>query len=209
LRDGWVDAELAAEFPELGLRYTELGAGSGRTPEGVKERLRSLSNRFTGGHVVEMRQDPVPWAYRVFFRQVGMDPDTVRTPVEAAALERLRAGGFRSSDLLSDAMLIATVETGVPVVAFDARRVGAQLGLRLAHKGEMLAGGDRPLSTGQLVIADEDRSLAVLFGEVADGRDVGRETTRTLLASAYVKGVPAISVEEALWTAADIVQSAA
>jgi DNA/RNA-binding domain of Phe-tRNA-synthetase-like protein len=204
-----VDADLAEEFPDLGLRHTELEAGTGRTPDGVKERLRMLSNRFTGGHVVHMRQDPVPWAYRVFFRQVGMDPDTVRTPVEAAALERLRAGGFTSSHLLADAMLIATVETGVPVVAFDADRVGTQVGLRTARERETLGGGDRPLGTGQLVIADEDRSLAVLFGDVAEGREVGRETTRIVLASAYVKGVPAISVEEALWTVADIVRSSA
>ncbi len=36
-----------------------------------------------------------PWAYRVFSRQVGIDPDTDRTPVEAIALERLRHGGLQ------------------------------------------------------------------------------------------------------------------
>ena len=39
-----------------------------------------LADRYTGGKVVHMRQDPVPWAYRVFSRQVGIDPDTDRTP---------------------------------------------------------------------------------------------------------------------------------
>ena len=34
-----------------------------------------LADRYTGGKVVHMRQDPVPWAYRVFSRQVGIDPD--------------------------------------------------------------------------------------------------------------------------------------
>ena len=36
---------------------------------------------------------------------------------------RLRAGGFLSRNLLDDAITIATVETGVPLVAFDAARV--------------------------------------------------------------------------------------
>ena len=50
-----------------------------------------------------MRQDPVPWAYRVFWRQVGIDPDTDRTPVEQIALDRLKRGGLRSRNLLDDA----------------------------------------------------------------------------------------------------------
>ena len=45
-----------------------------------------------------MRQDAVPWAYRVFSRQVGIDPDTDRTPVERIALERLRHGGLREPE---------------------------------------------------------------------------------------------------------------
>lgn len=182
--------------------------GSGRTPEEVKERLRTLSNRFTGGRVVHMRQDPVPWAYRVFFRQVGMDPDSTRTPVEAAALERLRAGGFRSSNLLDDAILIATIETGVPMFAFDADRVGSELGLRLAGDGERLADETRSLSTGQLLVADEDRSVAVLFGDVAESRGVTPSTQRMVLACPQVKGVPGISLEEALWTAAEVLWAA-
>ena len=34
----------------------------------------------------------------------------------------MKHGGFRSTNLLDDAILIATVETGVPLVAFDADR---------------------------------------------------------------------------------------
>ena len=36
---------------------------------------------------------PVPWAYRVLFRHLGLDPDVTRTPVEALVLERLVQGG--------------------------------------------------------------------------------------------------------------------
>ena len=57
-----------------------------------------LADRYTGGKVVHMRQDPVPWAYRVFSRQVGIDPDDDRTPVEAVALERLKQGGLHERE---------------------------------------------------------------------------------------------------------------
>ena len=73
-----------------------------------------------------MRQDPVPWAYRVFARQVGVDPDTDRTPVERIALDRLKHGGLRSERLLDDALTIAVAETGVPVIALDPDRLDGQ-----------------------------------------------------------------------------------
>jgi len=207
LRDGWVEPDLAEEFPQLGLLYTRIETRPGRTPAPVKERLRTLSNRYTGAKVVHMRQEAVPWAYRVFFRQVGIDPDTHRTPVEQAALDRMKWGGFRSTNLVDDALLIATVETGVPVLAFDGDRVGTALGLRLSQKGELLGGSGRPLSDRQIVVADEDRSLAVLFDEVAPAYGVDWEAERMLLAALEVKGVPRISVEEALWMAAEVLQT--
>ena len=106
LAEGWVEPELAREFPELRLIYAPLSARPrGSTPE-VRERLRGLADRYTGAKVVHMRQDSVPWAYRVFSRQVGIDPDTDRTPVEALAVERLRHGGLHSENLVDDALAI-------------------------------------------------------------------------------------------------------
>ncbi len=203
LERGWVAHELADEFPGLGLRYLTLGARPGRSPQPVRRRLQQMAGRITGGHVVHMRQDPVPWAYRVFWRQVGIDPDSERTPVERIALDRLKAGGLPSRNLLDDALTIATLETGVPLVAFDADRVGAHMGLRLAESREPLGGSGRPLPAGQIVVADEGQALALLGGEVAEERGVTPATERMTIVSIQVKGVPEISVEEALWTAAD------
>ncbi len=205
LERGWVDHELAEEFPGLALWLVRVEAGSGRSPDVVRRRLRQLSNRITGGHVIHMRQDPVPWAYRVFWRQIGIDPDTERTPVEQIALDRLRDGGLRSRNLLDDAITIATFETGVPVLALDADRVGAAIGLRLSRDRELLGGAGRPLSVHQIVVADEDNALALLSGEVDDERGVTRATEHMVLGAVQIKGVPLISVEEALWTVADTV----
>ena len=202
LREGWVEPELAEEFPELGLCYAPVEAVPTRSSREVRRRLRALSDRYTGGKVIHMRQDPIPWAYRVFYRQVGIDPDSQRTPAEGVALERLRAGGFVSRNSVDDALTIAIAETEVPVIALDRDRVGSAIGLRLAGEDERL-GPTRPLSARQIVVADEDRALAVLFGEIAEDAGVTPGTRRMLLAGLRVKGVPAISVEEALWTAAE------
>ena len=204
---GWVARELAEEFPELTLQYLTMAVQPGRSPEPVRRRLRALASRLGGGHVVHMRQDPVPWAYRVFWRQVGIDPDTVRTPVEQMALDRLLHGGLPSRNLLDDAVTIATLETGVALALFDAHRLEGPVGLRLAADAEPLGGAGHPLSQGQIVLADACRALAVLGGEVAEERRATSATERVAIAAIGVKGVPQISVEEALWTVADTVRS--
>jgi DNA/RNA-binding domain of Phe-tRNA-synthetase-like protein len=207
IETGWVDADLEVEFPELRLRWITYEGGSGRTPPEIKERLRKLSDRYTGGKAVHLRQEPIPWAYRVFFRQVGIDPDDHRTPAEQAALDRMKHGSFRSQNLLDDALVIATVETGVPVMALDADKVTPPLGLRLSQEGERLGGEGRPLSVRQIVLADPDRSVAVLFGDIAEECGVDPPTKRMLLCSVQVKGVPEISVEEALWTVTEVLRT--
>jgi len=203
LTRGYVDATLRAEFPELGLVYTELPVRPQRSPPPVRARMRAASDRFTGPKAVALRQQPIPWAYRVFFRHVGIDPDERRTPIEAIALERMRAGGFKSQNLVDDALLLATLETGVPVLAFDAAAVDGDLGLRVSPGGEML--GDLPLSKGQVVVADQSRALAVLFGDTAGGCAVQWSSERMVLAAVRVKGVPEVSIEEALWVAVETV----
>jgi DNA/RNA-binding domain of Phe-tRNA-synthetase-like protein len=203
---GWVDPEVAAEFPELRLHALTLAARSGRSPAELRERLRELSDRFRGPQAVVLRQRPVPWAYRVFFRHIGLDPDEHRTPVEALALERLKAGGFRSRSLLDDALTVAVMETGVPVWALDTDRIDGEVGLRPAARGERFGSGEyaSDIPVGRLLVADDAGPVGVLFGALAPGRGVGPETTRMTLISVQVAGVPDNHVEEALWTVADI-----
>lgn len=203
-----VAADIRAEFPELALWTTLLAARPGPTPRPVKDRLAALSNRFSGSTALNLRRAPVPWAYRVFFRQLGIDPDERRTPVEEVALQRLRTGGFQSRNLLDDALLIAVVETGVPVLALDADRLHGGLEIRFARADERLGGDGPPLASGQVLIADQARAVGVLFGDTAEGRGVTEATRRILLAAIQVKGVPNMSVEEALWTAVEVLASA-
>ena len=94
-----------------------------------------------------MRTQPIPHAYRAFFRQVGVDPDAARIPAEAAAVGRLVHGRFESRDALADALLIALVETGVPVWALDAGVVDSgSLGIRVSRR-RAIGSGARPGSS--------------------------------------------------------------
>jgi DNA/RNA-binding domain of Phe-tRNA-synthetase-like protein len=205
LEEGWVARELAEEYPDLRVVSTTAPAPGSRSSRALRDRLALLADRFHGARALTMRREPVPAAYRVFFRHVGLDPDVQRTPIEAAALDRLLQGGFTSHGMLDDALLIAVVETGVPVWALDADRVDGPLGLRGAQAGERLGEGEYApdLAPGRLVVADASAPVAVLFGDVAPSRQPGRETKLLRLFTVAVPGVPALHVEEALFGCAD------
>lgn len=198
---GWIEPALAEEFPGLSIVSTVLETTTGRSPEALRERLRSLSDRIRGAQAIQLRQQPIPWAYRVFFRHIGLDPDTTRTPVEQLIFERIHDGSFKSRNRVDDALRIAMVEVGVAVRAFDAERVEGRIGLRLAGAGEGFEGRVSPLPEGTIVVADESRPLGIIFDRTAEGRGVRRGTRRVLLAAIGVRGVPDIALEEALWVA--------
>ena len=100
-----------------------MSARCGRSPRYVREQLAHLSNKVVGERAINLRREPIAHAYRVFFRQIGLDPDQARTPIEAVMVERLRAGRFASAGMPADALTIAIVESGIALCALDAAAV--------------------------------------------------------------------------------------
>jgi DNA/RNA-binding domain of Phe-tRNA-synthetase-like protein len=183
-----VDPPVAEEHPGLRVWTARVDARLGRTPPELRDRLRALADRLRGPQAIALRSKPVPWAYRVLFRHLGIDPDVVRTPLEALVVDRLMHGGFSAGGVPGDALALATLETGVPVYAADAERVGP---LRLAPAGD-----------GRLTLADERGPVAVLFQPPFADRAPRRDTIAILLIAIQAPGVEDIYVEEAVWTAA-------
>ena len=153
----------------------------GPSPPELRDRLRLLSDRFRGPQAIALRRQPIPHAYRVFFRHIGLEPDEQRIPVEALALERMKHGGFRSRSLLDDAITIAVMETARAGVG--ARRRARSTGTAAARVRRGRAARARrcrvdcppggswwPTTTGR---------VAVLFGEVAPGAGVTRAPARS------------------------------
>jgi DNA/RNA-binding domain of Phe-tRNA-synthetase-like protein len=199
---GWIDAELAAELPELKLIELRVEAGSGKSRPEIRERLRYLSRRMGGAEAVAQRTRPIPQAYRVLFRHLGLDPDEHRTPAESVVVQRLVRGEFPHDNRLDDAITVAVAETGVPVWGVDDERLDGPLGIRPARAGERLGTQQYAdeLPAGRLVVADAEAPVAVLFGRLAPSHVVTDDTTITRLFTVQAPGVPSIHVEEALFT---------
>jgi DNA/RNA-binding domain of Phe-tRNA-synthetase-like protein len=206
-KQGWVAPQIAAEFPGLGIAWVELEGKQKRSPEPVRRRLRDLSDRFYGSHAIHMRERPIPWAYRVFFRQIGLDPDHTRTPVEQLALDRLHDGAFLSHGLPVDALTIATVETGVALRVFDLAQIEGELCVRDSAPGESLPGKPAKLAQGTLTIADGRAPLALLFGGPAVEHELDPAANRIAIVAVQVKGVPQAAVDEALWIASAAIEA--
>ncbi|HTD57439.1 MAG TPA: hypothetical protein VK672_00965 [Solirubrobacteraceae bacterium] len=203
---GWCEREVQQELPGLGLMFAtvelELDCSlTGASTPALLQRLRELSNRWRGARAVNVRQESIPAAYRVFFRHIGLDPDVTRTPIEAAVLERMLDGGFLSEGLLADILTIGLIDTGVPVWALDSDTLSGPLGIRVSQPDEHLGrSADGPnLGGGRLVVADADSALAILFDDPAPAHAPTAATRRLTLFAVQVAGVPALHVEETLW----------
>jgi hypothetical protein len=191
-RRGAVDPAVAAELPGLRLHWLAVAVAPGSTG-----RSRAAPVQ------IAMRTQPIPRAYRTFYRQIGLDPDVERIPSEQAATERLLQGGWRSTDGVSDACLVAVVETGVPVWALDAAAVDSGppgLGIGLTDQA-----GATP---GSLVVCDRRSVHAPLFGTPLPGHAPGPSAPSVVLYALGVAGVPHIHIDEALWTAAGLLGEA-
>jgi DNA/RNA-binding domain of Phe-tRNA-synthetase-like protein len=207
---GWCEHEVQAELPGLRLVYARavIGRAGRSSPPALRRRLQELSSRWAGPQAINLRQRAVPAAYRVFFRHIGLDPDVVPTPIEEAMFGRMLQGGFISSNVLADALLIALVDTGVPVWALAAAAVDGPLGIRASRAGERL--GRDPaapaLPSGRLVVADSSTTHAVLFGEIAPGHAARAVAGELVLFTLQVPGVPSLHVEEALWMSSSMLE---
>ena len=189
-----IDPRVSEEHPGLRVWSALVDGRAARTPPELRERLRLLADRYRGPEAIALRTKPVPWAYRVLYRQLGIDPDVVRIPVEELVLERLLTGGFSPQGLPEDALALATLETGVPVWAVDADRLAGALVLA-------------PDDGGRLVLADAAGPVAVLFRPPQPDRLPSRDTRAFALLAVQAPGVDDIFVEEAIWTAASAIHT--
>jgi phenylalanyl-tRNA synthetase beta chain len=112
-------------------------------------------------------------------------------PSPAWLQERLKAVGLRPINNVVDVGNFVMLETGQPVHAFDARKIGgSRIVVRHAHHGEKLVtldGKERVLNSRMLVIADAARPLVIAGIMGGTDAEVDDTTTDLVLEVAYFK----------------------
>jgi hypothetical protein len=192
---GWIDHALAAEFPELALRYVVVEARLEPSPPEMLGQLADLSTRFRGWKAIALPTRPVPSAYRAFLRQVGLDPDVHRNPAEAVSYDRVMRGTYPSFNRVADAIRATIVETHIALGALDTDTLSGPLGIR-------------PGEDGVLGLVDADHSLGPLFGPLDRSFEPTARTERVAITAVGVAGIPTWMLDHALWRVADHLGSA-
>lgn len=186
---GVADA-VRADFPRLQLWVSWVAVPPGRkSSPGLRDRLADVDDRVRGLPTGNLRLDPVAASYRAFARQIGLDPDTERNPLERLAMERLRAGRLASAGPLADAMTVAMLETGVPLWAVASERATGWLSVDVDD-------------AGRLVIAASGRPLVPLMEDPGEelAPPVHRRSPSTAVVYALQVGkVPTSTVHETFW----------
>lgn len=106
--------------------------------------------------------------------------------------KRLIASGLRPINIVVDITNYVMLETGQPLHAFDAGKVKGTITARISKSGERirtLDGTDRELPDGVLLIADDEKPLAIAGIIGGEGTAVLESTTDIILESANFNSV--------------------
>ncbi|TNF34541.1 MAG: phenylalanine--tRNA ligase subunit beta [Gammaproteobacteria bacterium] len=106
--------------------------------------------------------------------------------------ERLRRAGIRSIDAIVDVTNYIMLELGQPMHAFDVAKLEGGVCARMARKDErlvLLDGSEKTLSADTLVIADDNKALAIAGVMGGEHSGVSEATQDILLESAFFDAI--------------------
>jgi phenylalanyl-tRNA synthetase beta chain len=129
----------------------------------------------------------VPQACPRYLGRVLRNVDLSR-PTPRWMVERLRRAGLRSIDAAVDVTNYVMIELGQPMHAFDLDELQGGIRVRMAEEGEQLVlldGQTVALRADTLVIADQQRALAIAGVMGGECSGVGAKTRSLFLESAF------------------------
>ncbi|RLG69435.1 MAG: hypothetical protein DRO11_07795 [Methanobacteriota archaeon] len=144
-------------------------------------------------NIEDLGKNPVLRLYRNFFWRVGIDP-TKKRPANEALLRRvLRGNPLPRVNTLVDCYNLVSLQSCVPIAAFDLETLCGGLTLRFAREGETFLGigMEKPvqLKGCELVVADEEKLVAIYPYRDAEETKVTTKTRDVLI---MVCGVPGV-----------------
>lgn len=190
-----IDPTVRETFPGLNI-LTTLLQDITVTPENddLEEFKKGFISKIKTLYTIETLKDtPELRLYRDFFWKIGMDPTKVRPASEALIRRVIQGKVLPTINTLVDSYNLASMESCIPLAAFDSDRISADMKLRFAVKGEQFTGiGMKTvfLEGNELVIQSGDELIALYPHRDADKSKVNLSTKNVLI---VICGVPGIS----------------
>jgi DNA/RNA-binding domain of Phe-tRNA-synthetase-like protein len=189
------DSGIREKFPGLSVGIVTVeGIENLERSESLREFGKEIEERTRGFLTAEeIKEDFIFHAYRDFFWRIGIDPTKIRPASEALTRRILLGRSLPQINTAVDAYNLASVESKIPIAAFDSKELSGELTMRFAHEGESFFGigmkDEMRLSGGEVVIADEKRLVAVYPYRDDDLTKVTLETINVILISCGVPGI--------------------
>jgi DNA/RNA-binding domain of Phe-tRNA-synthetase-like protein len=190
-----IESTLKCRFPGLQLvvgcvEGVKVGSSGADLLEFKEEVLGEVRQKYS---LESLRDVAVFRAYRDFFWRVGIDPTKIR-PAAEALIRRILAGKpIPMINNVVDSYNLASIKTEVALAAFNRDELKGSLLMRAALKGERFLGigmsGPMELNSGEIVISDHEKLVAVYPYRDAEKSKVSGATTNLLI---LVCGVPGI-----------------
>ena len=190
-----VSPRLAARFPglcalTLRMEDVEVHRESVELEAFKIEVTENARGRWT---LDQLREHPRFRAYRDFFWRVGVDPTKTRPASEALLRRVLRGRRLPRINTFVDTYNLASIETAIPLAAFDEDGLSGSLLMREAIEGEVFLGigMEKPviLGEGEPVIEDGEKLVAIYPYRDAEACKITQATQDVQL---LICGVPNI-----------------
>ncbi len=208
-----VSDEVRAAYIDLRLAYVEIREMRiGADSEKVTSILKEVSERISRSVSLETVKDRADFrAYRDFFWRLGVDPTKIRPASEALVRRILRGSSIPRINDFVDSYNVASIETGVPIAAFDLDAVEEEISLRFSKPDEEFHGIGmslpKPLEKGVLVMSSGEDTIAIYPYRDAEESKITFETKDAVLISCGVPGISEQTLMEAAGCARDRVIS--
>jgi DNA/RNA-binding domain of Phe-tRNA-synthetase-like protein len=191
-----IDERVKSTFPDLILLTTAFKnvTVNPRSEELEKFKTEFILNIRSQYDIETLKDIPELRLYRDFFWKIGIDPTKARPASEALIRRVIQGKPLPQINTLVDAYNLASMESRVPLAAFDMNTLSGDVVLRFAENGEEFFGigmkGPVVLEGNELVIEGGDELIAMYPHRDADKSKITLSTEDVLIVVCGAPGIP-------------------
>lgn len=198
-----IKEELNTKFLGLKAEYViiesvDVKLANKKLAEFKSEVFERVKERWT---LDQLKENPIFRAYRDFFWRIGVDPTKIRPASEALIRRALRGRSIPNINTIVDAYNLASIDSGIPLAAFDKDKITGEFFMREAVVKEEFygIGMDKPviLNGGEVVLEDGEKLVAIYPYRDADMSKITLNTRNLFLMICGVPNIDDRTLEEA------------
>jgi len=205
-----IDGELASKLQDFFLGIAVIGPvkverSTDAFLEFEREKISEIRRKFK---LETLKDEPIIKSYRQFYWSLGIDPTKVRPSSEALVRRCLQGAQIPKINNVVDAYNLASMETLIPMGAFDTDQIKFPITMRHAKPKEnfvKIGGFGETLTGNELILADSEKVINIYPHRDSEFTKITFKTSRVLLIIAGIPGVDRAEITSATEKTCDYV----